>query len=273
MIDMAQTVTSAATTTGSKFPFVRVPMFELLGSQTRASTGTEMITWAPLVTESERMEWSNFTTKEQSWYNESIDLVKISAEDDLKPLNYNPNATLVDVIYTETETGNSAVPGPGPFTPIWQCSPPPFSLSFINYNLLNDVYFQAMLPSIMFVQDGLISAVLPRVVRLAGIFITPEDHEASHLTHIKSVNGNSTFNHPHSVHLQPVYKNLKDHNSRVVGVLLSLIAWDTFMSNLLPDGVTGIVAVLQNTCNQSFTYFLDGIQVSQRQPQHQMFCE
>jgi hypothetical protein len=266
MIDMAQTVTSAATITGKKFPFVRVPMFELLGSQTRSLTGAEMIVWAPLVTESERMEWSSFTTKEQSWYNESISFVTSATKDDSNQFNYDPNVTLTDFIYTTTDTGIiAAASPPGPFAPVWQCSPPPFSLDFINYNFLDDAYFQAMMQSLTLVHDGLISAVPQNDIgRLANIFITPEDHEASHLTRVNSVYGNNTFDHPHSSHLQPVYENLNDHDSKLVGVLLSLIAWDTFMSNLLPEGVTGIVAVLQNTCNQSFTYLLDGVQVSSK---------
>lgn len=273
MSNMAEAVTSASKTAGGEFPFVRVPMFELIGSQTRSLTGSEMIIWAPLVTEVQQPEWSTFSTSNQNWYNESIEFVTAVAENNGRDFVYEQGAPFLDFTWVEGNDTYPFIPSPlpGPFAPIWQCSPPPFSLAFINFDLLKESYVKTMLPSLILLGDGLMSAIFTSVDRLAGIFITEEDHEASHLQHVRDTYNSSTFMHPHCVHLQPVFEKMNDRESNVVGFLLSLIAWDTFMANLLPDGVTGIVAVLHNTCNQNHTYFLDGYKVKMCEEENQLF--
>ena len=41
-------------------------------------------------------------------------------------------------------------------------------------------------------------------------------------------------------------------------MLVSNLPWGNFLTNVLPEGVTGVYSVLQNTCGRSFTYLLDG---------------
>jgi hypothetical protein len=265
MSNMAESVTSASLTTETKFPFVRVPMFELLGSQTRAQTGSEMIAWAPFVTEAQQSEWSTFSTSNLNWYNESIDFTTTALANEGKEFVYNPDSVFLNFIWTQ---GNATVPivprfSPGPFGPIWQISPPPNLLTFVNYDMLYGGLVEPMLSSLILLREGLMTAVLPDVEPLAILLTNEDDHEASHLQYVKDAYNGSTFNHPHSLHLQPVYEKLNDHDSNIVGLLFSLIPWDTFMAHLLPEGVTGIVAVLHNTCGEINTYFLDGYKVLQ----------
>jgi len=263
MSNMAESVTSASKINQENFPFVRVPMFELLGSQTRSLTGSEMIIWAPFVTGKQQPEWTNYSTANHDWYNESVQFVESALENEDKVFNYVHDAPFFDFIWIEGNQTFALIPSPppGPFAPIWQCSPPPFSLTFVNFDLMKERYVDSMVPSLLQLKDGLMTSIFSTVDRLAGYFITTEDHEKLHLQYVRDTYGNNTFGHPHSVHLQPVFEELNDHDSGVVGFLLSLIAWDTFMANLLPEGVTGIVAVLHNTCDQNFTYFLDGFKV------------
>jgi hypothetical protein len=264
MSNMAESVTSAAKTTGAEFPFVRVPMFELLGSQTRLQTGSEMIAWVPFVTAAQQLEWSTFSTTNLNWYNESIDFTTTALlENEGKEFVYAPNSVFLNFIWT---LGNDTVPifprfPPGPFGPVWQITPPPNLLTFVNYDMLYGGLVEPMLPSLILLREGLMTAVMPDVKPLAILFTTEEEHEASHLQYVKNAYNGSAFNHPHSLHVQPVYEELNDHDSNIVGLLFSLVAWDTFMSHLLPEGVTGIVAVLQNTCNEVNTYYLDGNKV------------
>jgi hypothetical protein len=126
---------------------------------------------------------------------------------------------------------------------------------FVNFDMLQGAFIEPMIPSLLFLREGLMSAVLPEVV--VDPFVSL-NHEASDLQYVRDAYNGSTYFHPHSLHLQPVYEELNDHDSNIVGVLFSLIPWDIFMSNLIPKGVTGIIAVLHNTCEQNHTYFLDG---------------
>ena len=108
------------------------------------------------------------------------------------------------------------------------------------------------------------------VSRLSGTAISPMAHEEKHSQYIDSPLNVSWYEHPHSIFVQPVFDNLNDQYSELVGVILANVAWDRYLANLLPEGVNGIYAVLENTCGQSFTYVIRGKKVSQ-QPSDSIF--
>lgn len=45
---------------------------------------------------------------------------------------------------------------------------------------------------------------------------------------------------------------------KVAAVLMIYIYWRTYFNNLLPPGADGVILVLENTCNQTYTYRIDG---------------
>jgi hypothetical protein len=65
--------------------------------------------------------------------------------------------------------------------------------------------------------------------------------------------------------MNPVFGELNNQlGSRIVGYMQSVVHWDQYLTELQPEGVSGIVLVLQNTCGQAFTYSLDGSKVRER---------
>jgi phage gp36-like protein len=60
----------------------------------------------------------------------------------------------------------------------------------------------------------------------------------------------------------PIFETLGDESSKLVGMLSSIIAFDNYLSDLLPDGVKGIILVLRNSCGDAATYELTGNKVS-----------
>ena len=58
---------------------------------------------------------------------------------------------------------------------------------------------------------------------------------------------------PESVMCVPIYREVKkeqhDTNS-IVATITSLLPWDRYFIDLLPEGIDGIVLVVSNTCNQ-----------------------
>jgi hypothetical protein len=80
-----------------------------------------------------------------------------------------------------------------------------------------------------------------------------EEHDA---LHSKLKNSNTSF--PHSFVAQPVHITPGDYNSEMVAYVGGGFAWDFALRNLLPVGVDGIIVELQNSCNQSFTYEIEG---------------
>jgi hypothetical protein len=81
-------------------------------------------------------------------------------------------------------------------------------------------------------------------------------HAQYHEQYVEELVGVSYYEHPHSIYGQPVYSEIS--GTEMVGVVFAVVAWDRYLANLLPTGVKGIHAVLQNTCEQSYTYVING---------------
>lgn len=99
------------------------------------------------------------------------------------------------------------------------------------------------------------------VSALSGSTTKFEDHEAYHksLVNFKNEKVNSTWEHPHSLLLEPLWSMVQDPaDAEMIGQVNGLLAWDAYLVNLLPEGVKDIIVVLNNNCNQSFTYELNG---------------
>jgi hypothetical protein len=97
---------------------------------------------------------------------------------------------------------------------------------------------------------------------LTGLASKAEDHEAFHDKFMVSSDTESAYNRPHAFFSQPVFREIYDDTSEVVGYINALVPWDIYFANLLPEGVKGIACVASNTCGQNFTYYLDGNKVS-----------
>lgn len=271
MTSMAQTVTVASLNSNRKFPFVRVPMVELPGSSTRSFSGVEIITWSPLVGEAERGEWSDFVKAELPlWYEQSKKLlpyITSDSHDDQQEFEEETsvNSTRTrDFIWRGDRNLDGIIevsPVGQTFAPIWQCSPPPFSTTFINYDMMDISHVASMQSSIQELRQGLMSAVDPALMGIPDSFSKEGAfHTAFHDEYSSEVSEDGQV-HPHSIFIQPVYDGLDTAKSSFAGFLVAQVAWDFFFANLLPIGVSGIFAVLSNTCSQSYTYVLDGRKV------------
>jgi hypothetical protein len=97
--------------------------------------------------------------------------------------------------------------------------------------------------------------------QLSGTAISDTDHERFHLEYIEGIDELSLYDHPHSVFVQPVYEKLNEPDAELVGMICATVPWDRYLANLLPIGVNGIMAVLENSCGQTFTYAIRGDKV------------
>lgn len=228
---VAGQITKAATENNERFPFVTVDLFEVIGSQARQMSGVAEIMWSPMVDAEEYDAWTNFSAETIGWYNESIALYLTEPGHNLTLANYD----FSDADFSIT----SPIPGmptsPGPWSPIWQISPPPNT----SYVLNLDMYAfgtKILDDAVETFRTGLVSEVIA----------TPGQENVP----------------PSCVVVHPVYAGLFDQNTaEIVGHVYSRFPWDAYLINLLPEGVDGITAVLKNSCDQSFTYALNGTAV------------
>jgi hypothetical protein len=239
---MAQMVTISKDE-ATEFPFVRVPKFEMLGRHARDAISTNTVIWAPFVTERQLTEWSNFSTAEQGWYRESLSILKRDPVVDEH--RFANGSKLRDYIWERNELsdGETAVTSRGPFAPLWQISPPPSSLTSINYDLMQEKYIKVLMPILVKTRDYVMSsAKIPSNDLSGSDFVS------------KELNLEEKIDHPYSTHLTPVSDRLNDVNSPLAGFLLSTISWTDFLSRLFRQDEHDMSLVLRNTCNQAFTY-------------------
>ena len=268
MDSASKTVSGAAIATNAEFPFVTVPTFEILGQVTRAKSGVEFLLFTPIVNDTILNEWGNYTEKNQWWVDESRTLALASGEGHWVPDDYSrkPIKPRIFEYDLEDPTVEIEPTNSSPYFPIWQMSPPPFDPShIINFNRASKPFFASHLGSVLGSREGTMSPVFnPKV--LANWAIKEEDHDAYHAQFVAPASETTeeddsvedVFGRPHCGFMQPVYKDMYDPTSEIVATMQAVVPFDRYMVNLLPPMVSGIDIVLQNTCDQAFTYTLEG---------------
>jgi hypothetical protein len=97
-------------------------------------------------------------------------------------------------------------------------------------------------------------------------FTTTDDDHGDNTTTSRSDNTTTTtrtgFEHPHSLVIRPVYEQIHDKTSRIVGLVHAIVSWDVYLVDLLASDLiipkNGFRGVLRNSCGQAYTYSMDG---------------
>jgi hypothetical protein len=268
MRSCSNSISGAAIAGNSTFPFVTVPTFEILGESVRQQSGAEALIFTPKVHVDEVTRWQEYATANEGWYEESKQLAVSSSESTLVLSDFAPGS-LLPFIFEATldENGNSSVTPPvndPPFYPIWQFSPPPFSPSLLKFNLAGDPSVSHGLKAAGVAREGVLGSTFFHGSSngLDSLAAKQEDHEAFHAQFSVSSDTKAANDRPHAFFSQPIFREIYNDTSEIVGTVNALITWDRYFANLLPEGVQGITCVASNTCGQSFTYYLDGNKVS-----------
>jgi hypothetical protein len=266
MRSCSNSISVAATTTNSEFPFVTVPGFEVLGESVRQQSGAELLIFTPQVEIGEVSRWQEYATANEGWYEESKQLAISSSAGSVAQSAFAPGSPLPFIYNTIVDEDGKSSPGPPvnpPFYPIWQVSPPPFSPFLLKANIGGVPEFLSTLEAADMGKEGVMgSTFFSDLYGLTGLASKAEDHEAFHDKFMVSSDTESAYNRPHAFFSQPVFREIYDDTSEVVGYINALVPWDIYFANLLPEGVKGIACVASNTCGQNFTYYLDGNKVS-----------
>jgi hypothetical protein len=280
---VSEQITKEAIERNEKFPFVTLPLFEVTASEARKITGIESIYWAPSgVGPDTEAAWINYTQENQNWLLQSRLLEHSKTDKTWEEMGYD-DGEISTVIFDVDENEQRISPRDtdGPWEPMWQMSPPPTNAKFINYNLLAKPYNSVIEKAADKVGHAVIDRVRDDFTVNAGLAETGVDHKEHEEFHDGipttqgEVNnkGEENFDHeghigdvaPHTQLVLPIFADIFNPlESPIVGHLYALITWDTYLANLLPEGVTGITAVLVNTCGQTYTYELHGHRVSMK---------
>jgi hypothetical protein len=262
----SNSISAAAIVANSEFPFVTVPAFEVLAEMIREQSGSELLIFTPKVEINKVKRWQVYATANEGWYEESKQVAVSSSDGSLVQSDYAPGSPIPFIFNTIIdEDGNPAVGPPlnPPFYPVWQFSPPPFSPYLLKANIGGVPVLNSALKAAVVAREGVLAPTsFADLYRLGGLAYKEGDHEAFHAQFLESSDNESAWNRPHGFFHQPIFREIYNSTSEVVGYINALVPWDRYFANLLPEGVKGITCVASNTCGQSFSYKLDGNKVS-----------
>jgi hypothetical protein len=67
--------------------------------------------------------------------------------------------------------------------------------------------------------------------------------------------------YPFSYVFYPIFDGFEEDTRTVVGVMFMAISWANYFTDLLPDNIKGVKAVLDNGCDSPMTFLLNGAEV------------
>jgi hypothetical protein len=152
---------------------------------------------------------------------------------------------------------------PGPFMPMWQSSPVvpyywPYNWDGLSYDDLAFATLHSMdtlrvvvnkVTNLPDLNDPVAVALAADFSDWAGDFIG-EDEDASEPM--------SELFYPIINSINDVTIDTDDVEEPAVGVLALTFYWRDLITNILPPNSKGVIVVFENTCNQVFTYRIDG---------------
>jgi class 3 adenylate cyclase len=255
------------------WPLVTIPDFAAMGWTARQQMKAETLGLLPVVSGSDRESWEAYAVEKQDWVSVARKWEKAKEESVASAsrarslrgahaefpasrelaFENNTEGAVADFshgisnkIFTFSHDGQALVDkGSGPFAPIWMTSPAPPKLTSINFNLLSHQVFWQAIESAIDSHDAVLSKALNLESKHETLTGSPTKYE----------------NDPISAFYYPVFDEISP-NRTIVGLLATEVSWTHFFEKTLPSSVQGVVCVVENSCNQKFTYVIDGAEAT-----------
>mmetsp|Transcript_1718 Transcript_1718/g.4427 ORF Transcript_1718/g.4427 Transcript_1718/m.4427 type:complete len:967 (-) Transcript_1718:770-3670(-) len=275
-------ITSLASVTNQEWPFVVVPDFAVRAEKIRSLANAVYVSTYNLVQPNQRNEWEKFTAEK----GESIVIESITALEDFDEKQWPVvwNYTLWDVIhdYDEFEKENPGQVGvvtPGPWLPMWQTQPtisyePPY-----NWDLMSGLGTSLNISAHQRLLDN------HKVTVTDAYLISHPDDEERLQNDKEEAEWISSYLLDGEEPMEPIsdifYPILSEANKQikidedinsdedgknqqhqVVGIFSLAVYWRDTIKNILPDGHDGLIVVFENPCNPTFTYQINGPNVT-----------
>ena len=239
---LSNEITAYAQQQNETWPFVQLPLLESYAKTFFDHSKAEFVGVNNEVSHAQRDAFIRWTTDHyQSWLEESHML----QYGNLDRLSTN-ESTYNEYISTQSEPGFPPEKELDSYSvriaqsPPMRAYGPTMNLNIASINGITDI-----IEAVKVLQnETLVTAVKPFNA------VPAEEHKNFHT--------DSNADHPHSFMYTPIYQRVRDPDSDIVGTLSSSVAWDASMQNLLPETVTGILCVIKNDCDQTFTYKVSG---------------
>jgi hypothetical protein len=268
--------TSEALRNDMKWPFVTLSSFEVYVEHTSARSSAEAVVVCPFVTRDNIQRWPNYATNHQGWIAEGFQIHENSHNvtvDPIVPIVYHVEISDVGGRKEFVNDLDSCCDDHYPIMPIWQISPPPTASQIVNYNLMAVQPYKYIYDALMHRRGPVLGLAGPNQLNNAGSIEkkTGETRrldytEQSYLQATAAADGHvaseelsgMATDFPHSALAYPIFEKPQDKNSTIVGLIFSIIPWDSYIRSVLPAGISGFYCVLHNSCGQAYTFVMRG---------------
>ena len=246
---VANAITIDSLRTNATWPYYTTPYYELYAGRALAQSNAEIAAYFCVVQPEDREKWGNYSAEHLTEWAHAGHMIKYGNLDKLNETNF-----IADMRKRVPEVGFIPDDEWYEYWPMWLYSPPPVQYGAVNWNLINVRDYEDIIVAMKALPgESLINKVRKSVS--TGTAFTEEEHNAMH----SRVKTGSQADFPHAFMWTPIYDDINNPESNFVGVVGTGFAWDFSLRNLLPDSVEGVVAVLSNNCNQTYTFEISGI--------------
>ncbi|CAB9529735.1 expressed unknown protein [Seminavis robusta] len=240
---MGDKLTTHAQSSGSAWPLVTMPFFDIHGDDTRVIAHVTYFSVCPIVMEPEKSAWEEYALNNQWWL--VGNQTHAHTEQEMQNLSAAVAAenSIPEYIYrVEDRKPTATNVGPGPYTPRWQMSPTPNDPVPVNFDVVSSKgsmeFFEFMIANEKPVLSGVITEDFTNTAML---------HREADIIDMA----------PKSFMFYPIFESF-GQDAAVVGMFEIYLDWQLFLADLLPEGDTGLFYVLNCSCSGMFTYELNG---------------
>jgi hypothetical protein len=252
MQQMSASVTATALVTGSVFPNITQPYFEISAGYVDGMGGVMSVLFSPLVKAEKQSEWVEYSIANQGWIEESKRLKEIHPghldplhgttqdhEHDRRAQVARPVTPFIWRWEDGRQVPETALPGEV-LAPLWQVTPA--EASAVNVNLFSDERVVDLYTAMVASRQSLLSTTT-EIEDLFDFLFDPDEKPKK--------------SSPHAFLMEPVYSAFEE-SPELVGFLLGVTSFENIMDNVVQEGANGIVCVISDSCGRDMTYALNG---------------
>ena len=219
ILEFSVMTTSVTKLTNTSWPYAIIPDFERKSALTRSIIESISMALSIIVPEEERETYENWTTQNLDWYYEGMEIA--GREPVPQPSTF----------FVPTPDGPVYDNTTGPYVPLWQLGPPPSNptVNLNSYRSRGQLHYH-------YVMDT-------------------KRRARSRVVDLNYALENAQFE-PISIFYEPVFRNFEDQE--VVALFQVVIPWRKYFENVLHDDAVGMRCVVKSTCDQAFTFEVNG---------------
>jgi hypothetical protein len=255
----SQMTTHVSDKPDSAWPLVYLSDWEATAKQAMSNTGARYIGFTPLVQDKDRFNYEMFMLENRQGsfvktehYEADLEQAAMVQGGLASRLGQEAQSFILErpipFIFQGNRTGIYLAQAEV-YAPVAQVAPLPNYMSYLNFDGFSFPLYKRVF-------EGMVVAkrpVLSEVLNYDEYF--SDDSSNTSLTVVAEIWT------PASFMLAPIYDRLEP-GAALVGALAAEMPWDAYFSNLIPEGIDGIVLVVRNTCGQQVTFEINGPEVT-----------